>query len=93
MAQVPPPRTKAVLNSRIHRLISDGPPTAQWVMPELVGLTRADAQRWIEKNGFRTGAVRPVTSSRQSRGTVVAQMPLAGYPIRARDIVELAIAE
>lgn len=93
MAQVPPPNTKAVLNSRIHRLISDGPPVAQWVMPDLIGLTRADALHWIEKNGFRAGAIRPVTSSRQTRGTVVAQMPLAGYPIRARDIVELAIAE
>ena len=93
IAQVPPPHTKAVLHSRIHRLVSDGPPTPQWIMPELVGLTRADAVRWIEKNGFRTGTTRPVTSSRQARGTVVAQMPLAGYPIHGRDIVELAIAE
>lgn len=93
MAQVPPPSTSAVLNSRIHRLISDGPPTPQWVMPELVGLTRSEAVSWIEKSGFRTGTTRPVTSSKQTRGTVVAQMPLAGYPIRSRDIVELAIAE
>lgn len=93
MAQVPPPHTKAVLNSRIHRLISDGPPTQQWVMPELTGLTRVDALRWIEENGFRAGTLRPVTSSPRARGTVVAQMPLAGYPIRGRDIVELAIAE
>lgn len=93
IAQVPPPNTNAVINSRIHRLISDGPPTRQWVMPELVGLTRADAVRWVEKNGFRAGSFRPVTSSREPRGTVVAQIPLAGYPIRERDIVELAIAE
>ena len=93
MAQVPAPLTTQGLNSRIHRLVSDGPRTRQWVMPELIGRTRADAEAWITKNGFRVGTVRQVGASRQARGTVVAQMPLAGYPIRERGIVELAIAE
>jgi beta-lactam-binding protein with PASTA domain len=93
MAQVPPPRATAVPNSRVHRLVSDGPPVALWVMPDLTGLTRAQAARWIEASGFRSGQVREVAADGRSRGVVVAQLPLAGYPIRDRAIVELAIAE
>ena len=93
MAQVPEPNATAVPNSRVHRLVSEGPPVLRWVMPDLTGLTRAEAAAWIEKNGFRSGEVRQVPSTSQSRGDVVAQLPLAGYPIRARDIVELAVAE
>jgi len=93
MAQVPPPRATAMPNSRVHRLVSRGAPTPRWVMPDLSGLTRAEAARWIEKSGFRRGEVREVASSGKTRGEVVAQLPLAGYPIRSRDIVELAIAE
>lgn len=93
MAQVPPPRATAVPNSRVHRLVSEGPPTPRWVMPDLTGLTRARAARWIEQSGFRSGEVRQVSSTGRSPGEVVAQLPLAGYPIRARDIVELAVAE
>jgi serine/threonine-protein kinase len=93
IAQVPPPQTKAVPSSRIHRLVSDGPRLPQWVMPDLVGLSRAEAVRWIERSRFRAGAVREVASASQARGTVVAQRPLAGHPIRERDIVELAVAD
>jgi len=93
MAQVPLPMATAVPNSRVHRLVSDGPAVERWVMPDLTGLSRAEAVAWIEKSGFRSGVVRQVASISQVRGDVVAQLPLAGYPIRARDIVELAIAE
>ena len=93
MAQVPSSETSAVPNSRVHRLVSDGPPTAAWVMHDLTGQTRRDAERWITLSGFRRGVVRRVSAPGKLPGTVVAQLPLAGYPIRTKDVVELAIAE
>ena len=93
IAQVPAAGTRVVPNSRVHRLVSDGPPPATWIMPDLTGRTRDDAERWIKLCGFRRGPVRRVDEPDRPPGTVVAQLPLAGYPIRSRDIVELAVAE
>ncbi len=93
IAQVPAAGTRVVPNSRVHRLVSDGPPPATWIMPDLTGRTRDDAERWIKLCGFRRGAVRRVDEPDRPPGTVVAQLPLAGYPIRSKDIVELAVAE
>jgi serine/threonine-protein kinase len=93
IAQVPAAGTRVVPNSRVHRLVSDGPPPSTWVMPDLSGKSRDDAERWIKLCGFRRGAVRRVNDPDLPQGTVVAQLPLAGYPIRSKDIVELAVAE
>jgi serine/threonine-protein kinase len=93
MAQVPEAGATAVPSSRVHRLVSAGPSPPTWVMPDLTGLDRREVERWIEAHGFRRGAVRRLASARRPAGTVVAQLPLAGYPVRGRDVIELAIAE
>jgi serine/threonine-protein kinase len=93
LAQVPPAATTAVPHSRVHRLVSEGPRPPTWVMPDLAGRSREVAERWVTEAGFRLGVVRRVSSSGLRPGTVVAQLPLAGYPVRLKDIVELAVAE
>jgi serine/threonine-protein kinase len=93
LAQVPAVDSTVVPNSRVHRLVSDGPLPARWVMPDLTGKSRSDAERWISLCGFRRGIVRRVAAAGLAPGTVVAQLPQAGYPIRSKDIVELAVAE
>ena len=93
LAQVPATGATVVPSSRVHRLVSDGPPPAAWIMPDLSGKTRAEAERWISLCGFRRGVVRRVSAAGRASGTVVAQLPQAGYPIRSKDIVELAVAE
>lgn len=92
VAQVPPPHTPAVPNTRVHRLVSIGPPVSAWVMPDLRGLARSDAERWIASSQFRKGAVRRLPATGWPSGTVVGQHPLAGYPIRSKDVVELTVA-
>lgn len=91
-AQVPPPDTPAVPGTRVHRLVSDGTPPATYVMPDLTGLTEAQAERFVEGSGFRRAPVRRVRVAGRPSGTVIGQLPLAGYPIRARDVVELTVA-
>jgi serine/threonine-protein kinase len=92
LAQVPPAGTPALPSTRIHRLVSEGPPPVRWVMPDLTGRPRAQAEQWIELNGFRRGAVREVRAAGRAAGTVVGHQPLPGHPVRTRDIVELTIA-
>lgn len=93
IGQVPPAASPAVPNSRVHRLVSDGPPAAVWVMPDLAGLDLAQADRWISSCGFRRGTVRRVRMAGRFADVVVGQSPLAGYPIRSRDVVELTLAQ
>jgi serine/threonine-protein kinase len=92
IGQVPPPATPAVPGTRVHRLVSDGAPVLAWVMPDMIGLRRADAEGWISRHGFRRGAVRQVKMVGWPPGTVVGQLPLPGYPVRERDVVELTVA-
>ena len=93
IAQVPPSLAKVVPNSRVYRLVSDGPPPATWVMPDLTGLSRTAAERWIETCGLRVGPVRRVPGRGRSSGTVAGQLPLTGYPVRSLDVVELSVAD
>jgi len=91
LAQVPPAGTPAVPNSRVHRLISDGPPRAKWVMPDLAGRTQEQIERWAQRSGLRV-AVRRIDRSGRAAGTVLGQFPLAGFPVHERDVVELTVA-
>jgi len=93
LAQVPPPATPAVPNSRVHRLVSDGPPLPVWVMPDLGGLPREVAESWIGRTEFRRGSVRRVRMNGRAPGTVVGQLPLPGYPVRSKDVIELTVAQ
>lgn len=93
VAQVPPKETPAVPGTRVHRLVSEGSPPLVWVMPDLTGLRRAEVERWIGGSSFRQGAVRRLPGTGWPAGTVVGQLPLAGYPIRSKDVIELTIAQ
>lgn len=92
IAQVPPALTPAVPSTRVHRLVSEGPPPGVWVMPDLLFLSRQEAERRIASAGFRRGTVRRVRMSGRPADTVVGQLPLAGYPVRSNEIVELTVA-
>jgi beta-lactam-binding protein with PASTA domain len=62
-------------------------------MPDLAGRTLREAQEWITLCGFRSGAVRRVPAEGKRSGTIVGQLPLSGYPIAPRDVVELTVAD
>lgn len=91
--EVPAAGTLSVSGDRVHRLVSDGPSTPRWVMPDLSGQTLQDAQEWITLCGFRSRAVRRVPAEGTRSGTIVGQLPLSGYPVARRDVVELTVAD
>jgi len=90
LAQVPAPGSPAVPGTRVHRLVSAGPPPTRWVMPDLTGLARDRAEAWIASSGFRLAPVVYVPGS-SSPGTVVGQLPLPGYPVVSRGVVQLTV--
>ena len=91
LAQVPAPGSPGVPGTRVHRLVSSGPPPTRWVMPDLTGLPRARAESWIGSSGFRLAPVRYVAGS-DTPGMVVGQLPLPGHPVNSRAVVQLTVA-
>lgn len=91
--QFPSGGSLTVGGERVDRLVSDGPRSPRFVMPELAGRPLREAQEWINLCGFRNGAVRRIRADGRASGTVVGQSPLPGRPIERRDVVELTVAE
>lgn len=92
IGQAPAPGSLTVAGERIHLLISEGERTQRFVMPDLSGLPLREVADWITLCGFRTGSVRRLPADGKESGTVVGQLPPAGWPIGRRDVVELTIA-
>jgi serine/threonine-protein kinase len=92
IAQVPPSGSPSVPGERVHRLVSLGPTVPRWVMPDLAGRPRGEVERWLRLSGFRAGPIRKVSWTGEPSGTVVGQVPRAGYPVRTLDVVQLTVA-
>jgi beta-lactam-binding protein with PASTA domain len=91
LAQSPAAGSPGVPGTRVHRLVSGGPPPTRWVMPDLTGLERARVESWITASGFRLAPVRRVAGP-GAPGTVVGQLPLPGHPVGSRAVVQLTVA-
>ena len=92
IAQAPVPDSLSVSGERVHLLVSEGPRRARFVMPELSGRSLREVQDWITLCGFRSGPIRHLPVDGRDSGTVVGQLPPAGWPIGRRDVVELTVA-
>jgi hypothetical protein len=62
-------------------------------VPDVVGLSEADARKAIEKSGFAVGAVSQVPGAAGSAGKVLEQSPRAGDRVSAGSSVNLVFAE
>ena len=92
IAQDPPAGGAGVKEGRVSLLVSRGKPPVVYVMPDLTGRSEAEARRFLERAGLRPGPARHQADAPGSPGTVVAQRPEAGYPVRAGDLVSLTLA-
>jgi serine/threonine-protein kinase len=91
LVQWPPSGRPGVRNERVHRLVSLGPQTRVWVMPDLRNRKRTDVERWIDYAGLRRGAVRLRSVAGEVAGTVIGQAPLPGHPVRDREAIYLTV--
>jgi beta-lactam-binding protein with PASTA domain len=76
---------------RVDVLVSNGPREVAYVMPHLVGLNEADAQRRLDISGLRR-KVNYVSAPQWPHGAVIDQTPLAGQRISAAATIELTVA-
>ena len=88
--QTPRPGAGAA-TPRVDVLVSSGPRDTAYVMPHLVGLNEADAQRRLDVAGFRR-KVNYVSAPQWPHGAVIDQTPLAGQRIPAAATIELTVA-
>jgi serine/threonine-protein kinase len=92
MAQDPPPGASIEEDGQVDFLVSRGMPRKAWVMPDLVGRSLEQAQRFLARQGFRVGNVRHVSDGAVPPGRVQRQYPLAGYPVHRDDLISLVVA-
>ena len=69
----------------------DPPPVAQVTMPQLTGLTQADAEAAIVKEGLRVGTVSQQTSTEPEKGTVLSSDPAANEKVDPETTVDLVV--
>jgi len=62
------------------------------LVPDVVGLSQAEAQAVLDDAGLDTGEVSPVASSEATPGTVLEQAPVAGAEVSRGSAVDLVVA-
>ncbi len=77
----------------VDMLVSLGPATSSYVMPDLTDHSLAQVRAFADRAGLRLGAVRREPAGRAARGLVVRQYPKAGYRIGRQDIISLVLGE
>lgn len=91
--QDPAPGNTEVTGPHANLLVSLGPRPAAYVMPELAGLSLAEAQAKLGSAGLRLSKLSPVPAPDSTSGTVVGQTPARGQRIDSSSTIELQIAE
>lgn len=62
-----------------------------YLMPDLVYRNYESVRRFFERHGFRLGSVKFEPYEGIDPGVVLRQFPLAGHPIRRRDVISLVV--
>jgi len=91
--QYPPAGSTEAGSQRVNLLISIGAPEPAFVMPDLEGMTLADAQRRISAAELRLAKMSTLQVAGVAPGSVVLQQPPRGSRVPAGAAVELKIAE
>jgi eukaryotic-like serine/threonine-protein kinase len=89
IATDPPAGTTLPLNARVTLTVSTGPPMAE--VPEVLGLTEADARDVLTGVGFRLAEIE-YEYRISGVGTVISQWPFPGDSLRAGSAVQIRVA-
>lgn len=92
IAQDPLPESAGLADAKVAMLVSRGRRPRAWVMPQLLGHGETEALAFLARSGLRAAPPRREPASRAAAGTVTAQDPEAGYPVRSGDVVTLTVA-
>jgi beta-lactam-binding protein with PASTA domain len=87
-----PPAGSTAISPRVDLLVAEGDAPVSYVMPSLIGMAFADAQRFLAADGLRVGKTTDVSDSGSPKGAVIGQVPPRGARIADDAIVELSVA-
>jgi len=90
--QDPPAGSTAVV-PRVDLLVSGDDPPVYYVMPSLIGMEQAEAQRVLMADGLRVAKVNNVTETGSPKETVIGQVPARGARITGDIGVEISVAQ
>jgi eukaryotic-like serine/threonine-protein kinase len=88
-----PPAGSTAVSPRVDLLLAGDEPAISYVMPSLVGLEQADAQRLLTSSGLRIAKVDSVTDQSLPKGSVIEQMPARGTRINGDTAIEISVAQ
>ena len=88
-----PPAGSTAVSPRVDLLVAGDEPAISYVMPSLVGLEQADAQRLLTASGLRAAKVDAVTDQSSPKGAVIEQMPARGTRISGDTAIEIGVAQ
>lgn len=91
IAQTPLPGTLVPRESEVSLLLSSGPPSYTFLMPELQGMPVERARALLQSYGVESAPPRSSPGG-GTPGMVVVQSPLPGYPLDRSQIVQLAVS-
>jgi serine/threonine-protein kinase len=92
IAQDPLPESAGLREGKVALLVSRGAPERAYVMPDLTGRTEREATAFLARFGLRVGPIRGAGAGGAPPGTIVAQDPAPGYPVRKSDLIALTVA-
>jgi eukaryotic-like serine/threonine-protein kinase len=91
--QDPPPGTINNVSPHVDLLVSLGPRPPAYVMPNLVGLSLADAEARLKPAGLKITKLSLTSAPGTSHGYVLGQTPLRGQRVDPASTIELQVAE
>jgi eukaryotic-like serine/threonine-protein kinase len=93
IAQSPPAASKIMKGGAVALLVSDGPWSVSYIMPDLRGQPQSIANEMAASIGLRVEKVRYMDRPEARAGSVVTQQPAAGQRVMAGQGVELVLAK
>src|SRR5262249_21298978 len=94
LAQFPEPGNEVIGLHAVNLLVSNSAHDGRhFVMPDLIGKSITDVKQFFEDAGLPVGSLRPVRYPGIPPGTIVKQMPPAGYRIGQEVSIELSYSQ
>jgi eukaryotic-like serine/threonine-protein kinase len=91
--QDPAPGRTDVSSPHVNLLVSLGPPPPAYVMPQLIGMSAAEAESKLNAAGLKVAKLASATVPDAVHGAVVDQAPPRGQRVDATTPIELQVAE
>ncbi len=91
--QSPAPGDRGGTDPSVDVLVSLGPFSEEYLMPDLRGRTEADVRASVVREGFRLGETTYRAQPGTEPGRVVGQQPPAGYKVSRDEVIRIEVGQ